>query len=262
MGRIVGKSLNPMKTHFSKMKPAMCLSAIVVMACVMTAHSQQVLDTSWQSAADIPRVTAPPEEFFQKIREADRDAARQFYKKYIDVKGMPVSASADVDDTALQRTYYIVTRLLAGRPDVIQSMVSNNTRLIIIGKDQVYTDMPEYRHSRDPAYKMSACAALAVRQSPVLARKTCCACPSTATTTKALASMNFVTPSTGHFRELTQPGGSDCVRHINMPLRMACGSSLTPAQTRPNTGRKFLKPTSTITGSIIGTTVPLARVSS
>ncbi len=61
-------------------------------------------------------------------------------------------ASGDVADEALQRTYHIVTHLLAGRPDIIEAMAKNGTRLIIIGKDQVYTDMPEYRHSRNPEY--------------------------------------------------------------------------------------------------------------
>lgn len=105
-----------------------------------------------EPASNSPRVTAPPEAFIQKIRESDRAVAREFYRKYIDVKGMPVTASAEVDDRALQRTYYIVTHLLAGRPDILQAMVTNGTRLIIIGKDQVYTDMPEYRNARNPAY--------------------------------------------------------------------------------------------------------------
>src|SRR5208282_1053903 len=33
------------------------------------------------------------------------------------------------------------------------AMVKRGTRLIIIGKDQVYTDMPEYRNSPNPAYQ-------------------------------------------------------------------------------------------------------------
>ena len=32
-------------------------------------------------------------------------------------------------------------------------MVKRGTRLIVIGKDQVYTDMPEYRNSPNPAYQ-------------------------------------------------------------------------------------------------------------
>ena len=102
----------------------------------------------------LPAVTAPPESLFEKYREGDdRDVARNFYKKYIDVKGLAVVASGDVSDEALQRTYYIVTHLLAGRPDVLDAMGKHGTRLIIIGKDQVYTDMPEYRHSRNPEFQ-------------------------------------------------------------------------------------------------------------
>ncbi|HLK56814.1 MAG TPA: hypothetical protein VKU00_09630 [Chthonomonadaceae bacterium] len=107
-----------------------------------------------RSGADTspPRVTAPPDAFFAKVRDRDRDVARRFYTKYIDVKGIPVVASAEVADAALQRTYDIVTHLLAGRPDVIAAMANQGMYLIIIGKDQAYTDMPEYRNAPNPAY--------------------------------------------------------------------------------------------------------------
>ncbi|HVS39839.1 MAG TPA: hypothetical protein VMS17_30050 [Gemmataceae bacterium] len=100
-----------------------------------------------------PAATAPPEAFFQQVLERDRDAARKFYKKYLDVKGLPVAAGGEVADEALQRTYDIVTHLLAGRPDILEAMVKHGTRLIVIGKDQVYTDMPEYRNHPNPAYQ-------------------------------------------------------------------------------------------------------------
>jgi alpha-glucosidase len=70
----------------------------------------------------------------------------------MDVKGMPVAASAEVADLALRRTYDLVPHMLAGRPDIIKAMVDQGMYLIIIGKDQVYTDMPEYRNARNPAY--------------------------------------------------------------------------------------------------------------
>jgi hypothetical protein len=97
-------------------------------------------------------VTAPPENFFEKFRGSDRDASRAFYKKYFDLNGLPIAASAGVDDRAFWRTREIVTHLLANRPDIFQTMVTNGTRLIIIGKDERYTDMPEYRHARNPDY--------------------------------------------------------------------------------------------------------------
>jgi hypothetical protein len=110
-------------------------------------------DTRRNALPVTPTVTAPPESFFEKIRERDRGAARNFYARYLDVKGLPVAASAEVADEALERTYYLVTHLLAGRPDILQAMVKHGTRLIIIGKNQVYTDMPEYRRHPNPAYQ-------------------------------------------------------------------------------------------------------------
>ena len=103
-------------------------------------------------AAPLP-VTVPPDSFFALVSERDREAARKFYKKYIDVKGMPAVASVEVADAALRRTFYIVTHMLAGRPDVVAAMVKNGMYLIIIGQDQVYTDMPEYRYHPDSAYQ-------------------------------------------------------------------------------------------------------------
>lgn len=114
---------------------------------------QTPLQNRISDSAGLPAVIKPPESFFTRFREADREVAQKFYAKYIDVKGMPVAASADVADEALQRTYYIVTHVLGGRPDVIKAMVDNGTRLIIIGKDQVYTDMPEYRRHPNPDYQ-------------------------------------------------------------------------------------------------------------
>ncbi len=104
------------------------------------------------TASAQPKVTAPPDAVFDKFRAGDKDAARKFYKKHLDVSGLSVLAAGEVADEALVRTHHIVTRMLAGRPDVLEVMAKNGTRLIIIGKDQVYTDMPEYRNTANAAY--------------------------------------------------------------------------------------------------------------
>nr|WP_309689267.1 hypothetical protein [Armatimonas sp.] len=98
------------------------------------------------------QVTPPPESFFTNYREADRDAARRFYKKHLSLNGLHIAAGGVVDDAALLRTHYLVSHVLAGRPDVLEKMATVGTRLIIIGKDQVYTEMPEYRNAPNPAY--------------------------------------------------------------------------------------------------------------
>ena len=104
------------------------------------------------AAAAIPPVTVPPESFFQIVDERDREAARAFYGKFIDLKGMPVVAAPVVDDLALRRTYEIASGMLAGRPDIFDALVKNKMYLIIMGRDQLYTDMPEYRNTRNPDY--------------------------------------------------------------------------------------------------------------
>jgi hypothetical protein len=104
--------------------------------------------------AEAPKlvVTAPPAEFFQIVDERDRAAARQFYKKFVSVDGLPVVAAAEVADEALVRTHDIVTHMLAGRADILKAMHDSGMYLIIIGKDQVYTDMPEYSHASNPDF--------------------------------------------------------------------------------------------------------------
>ena len=124
---------------------------------MMTAATACLLFAGWVQARSGapeagPAATTPPDSFFGKVRERDRDAARGFYTKYVDVKGVPVVASAEVADLALQRTWEIVTHMLAGRPDVLQAMVDRGMYLTVIGRDQVYTDLPENRNARNPDY--------------------------------------------------------------------------------------------------------------
>ena len=129
------------------------VSHLLVVLAVVLASTPATAAAQTAARDVVPPVTRVPESFFQLLRDEDREVARRFYAKHIDVKGMPVVASGVVADQALQRTYTIVTRMLAGRPDVLQAMVRNRMYLIIIGKDQVYTDMPENRNHPNPAFQ-------------------------------------------------------------------------------------------------------------
>src|SRR6185312_6724215 len=86
----------------------------LILPLLATAASAQPKDT--------PKVAAVPDAVFEKYRKGDQDAARKFYKKYLDCKGIAVLASGDVADEALLRTHYLVTHMLAGRPDVLEAM--------------------------------------------------------------------------------------------------------------------------------------------
>jgi alpha-glucosidase len=104
------------------------------------------------NASEAPAVIPPPESFFALVADRDLESARGFYRKYIDADGMPIAASGEVADAALQRGHEMVTRMLAGRPDIIKAMVDTGMYVVIIGKDQVYTDIPEYRNRPNPEY--------------------------------------------------------------------------------------------------------------
>jgi hypothetical protein len=127
------------------------LSALFV-APLTSLQAQQEKADSGLRAFIAPAVQAPPESLFLKYRETDREIAKAFYKKFVDMKGLAIVASGEVDDGALQRTYEIVVHLLSNRPDILEAMSKAGTRLIVIGKDQVYTQMPEYRNSPNPDY--------------------------------------------------------------------------------------------------------------
>ena len=118
--------------------------AIAMLPCPAQGQSAHAAEAS---------VSAPPESFFELVRPRDRAAARAFYKKHLDVDGLSVVAAEEVSNEALERTKTIVMHLLAGRPDVARALADDGMYLIVIGKDQVYTDMPEYRNHPNPAYQ-------------------------------------------------------------------------------------------------------------
>ena len=131
----------------------MLVLVVVLNSLVPFNHAHASEKTSGPVEQKAPKVTAPPESFFERFKEKDREAARVFYKKHIDANGLSIAAGADVADAALERTYHIVIHMLAGRTDILDAMRKYGTRLIIIGKDQVYTDMPEYRNHPNPIYQ-------------------------------------------------------------------------------------------------------------
>jgi len=91
--------------------------AAASLACTLALCSVAVAQPPRTTLAQA--VTPPPDAFFDLVRERDRDVARKFYRKYLLAQGIPVVAAEVVDDLALQRTSEIVTRMLAGRPDLV-----------------------------------------------------------------------------------------------------------------------------------------------
>ena len=226
-----------------------------------TAILLAVLLWSRDANADSPPVAPPPESFFALVDSRDRDSARRFYKKYLDVKGLPVVASPEVADLALQRTYFLVTHLLAGRPDLLAAMVKNRMYLIIIGKDQVYTDMPEYRNSRNPEYLNERMRGTGGRPTSFGEENLLCL-PLDRYDDESIAVHEFCHTIDGTLRRWIPRGMSARTPSTGRPSTRVCGRTPTPARIPGNTGRKFARSILMPIGSTTGTTVPSAHASS
>lgn len=105
----------------------------------------------WIRAADSPAVDRPP------IRVID-PPEQEFFGKVLDFHGIPIKAHQVVSDEAMVAAYdrlgLMFAHLLPKQPLVISNLVAAGAALHIIGKDQVTTDLPEWRHDKGkPIYE-------------------------------------------------------------------------------------------------------------
>ena len=80
------------------------------------------------------KVTRPPGEM----------SLDPFYEKYVSANGYPVVSSGKVNDYALKEAAYLINMMLAKRPDVKEAMVRSGSRMIVMGYDELTTDIPEH----------------------------------------------------------------------------------------------------------------------
>jgi hypothetical protein len=71
-----------------------------------------------------------------------------FFSKRLDFYGIPIKAPSVVVDDALYAAYGRLSMMLSNQPMVISNLVSAGAELHIIGRDQVTTDLPEWRHDK------------------------------------------------------------------------------------------------------------------
>ena len=68
-----------------------------------------------------------------------------FYQKHVSAGGLPILASAKVNDAALREAAWIIERMLEGRRDILNAIVKNKTRFVIMATTEMTTDIPEHR---------------------------------------------------------------------------------------------------------------------
>ena len=83
---------------------------------------------------------------------------QDFFSKQLDFHGLPVKSHKVVVDEALyaasDRLSLMFSNLLSKQPMVISNMVAGRVELHIIGRDQVTTDLPEWRQDKGrPIYE-------------------------------------------------------------------------------------------------------------
>ena len=91
---------------------------------------------------DRPRITAinPPE--------------YGFYEKEIRYRGIPIKASSEVADDALYILYDRLAQQTAHLPQVVANLAAARAEVHIIGRNQVTTDLPEWRQDKHVPLEM------------------------------------------------------------------------------------------------------------
>ena len=79
----------------------------------------------------------------------DALGAHPFYMKYVNANGIPVISSENVEDRALLVAKEIVEQMLAHREDVRVAMVTRGAYVGIMSRNEMTTDIPEHRPSRE-----------------------------------------------------------------------------------------------------------------
>lgn len=113
----------------------MKLSLTVWIGLVLLAATAQICPAQTTNAAR-PKITTltPPE--------------KDFFSKQLDYHGIPIKAHQVVSDEAMYIARERLAMMLQNLPIITTNLVTAKVALHIIGKDQVTTDLPEWRHDK------------------------------------------------------------------------------------------------------------------
>ncbi|HUC84638.1 MAG TPA: hypothetical protein VL970_05545, partial [Candidatus Acidoferrales bacterium] len=73
---------------------------------------------------------------------------QDFFSKELFFQGIPIKAHQVVSDEAMYAAYDRLSLMLRNLPAVVTNLVAAKVELHIIGKDQVTTDLPEWRQDK------------------------------------------------------------------------------------------------------------------
>jgi len=96
------------------------------------------------NAAETAVNSAPAGPVIVRLDPPEQD----FFSKQLDFQGIPIKAHAVVSDEALFAARERLSTMLRHLPELVTNLVAARVALHIIGKDQVTTDLPEWRHDK------------------------------------------------------------------------------------------------------------------
>lgn len=108
-------------------------TALIAFAVVITAAATQPREHSAESQPQIIHL-APPE--------------KDFFSKELVFHGIPIKAHEVVTNEALFVAYAKLSMMLAHLPMIVSNLDAAHVELHIIGRDQVTTDLPEWRKDK------------------------------------------------------------------------------------------------------------------
>ena len=110
--------------------------------------------SAWSEYAEVtlPSAHAPTPATSRQVSSPPQSLnVHPYYKKYLDVVGVPVLSSLDVSDEELYQVRNTILGMLSDRPDLLQTMAENGYRVSIYGdrfeKGGRITDLPEFKDS-------------------------------------------------------------------------------------------------------------------
>lgn len=78
---------------------------------------------------------------------------QDFFDKKTDYQGIPIKAPKVVADEALFEARRRMDKMLEKMPNAVKNLVAAGAELHIIGKDQVTSDLPEFRHMKGKPFQ-------------------------------------------------------------------------------------------------------------
>src|SRR5499427_10373145 len=123
------------------------LAALVASSLTLASPAREPLpEAPAPRAAGAPRVA----EVTKELR--DRLKLDPFYKKHLDLDGLPVLSSEKVSDAALAEAGHLIRQMLAERPDILKEMVKGRCRFVVMAPTEMTTDVPEQRNMTPKDY--------------------------------------------------------------------------------------------------------------